>query len=158
LLASRDGDAWTREPVPAAPQRNVFLIGLAVGHPGAAWAVGFSNDSPNGDMPVTLRRSAEGWIEVPVPDQGGSVRLLSVASGAEGTVAVGQVSDAGLTRSLALRAAEAGWEPIDGAGDDPPDALSGVTLAGDDVWAVGKRVVVGATYGIPSARAYSCGS
>lgn len=158
LLATKDGDAWTRESVPAAPERNVFLIGLAVGRPGAAWAVGFSNEGPDGDAPVTLRRGAEGWNEVPVPDQGGSVRLLSVATGSVGTVAVGQVSDAGLTRALALRATGEGWAPIAGAGEEPPDALAGVTLEGDAVWAVGKRVVVGATYGIPSARAYSCGS
>ncbi len=158
LLATRSGDAWIREQVPAAAGRNVFLMGVAVGQPGSAWAVGYSNDSPNGDAPVTLLRGADGWHDVAVPEQGGSVRLLSVATDAAGTVAVGQVSSGGLTRALALRAEGDGWASIPGAGAEPPDALAGVTIDGDAVWAVGKRVVVGATYGIPSARAYSCGT
>jgi hypothetical protein len=158
LLATRDGDRWVREQVPAAPERNVFLIGLALARPGAAWAVGFSNDSPNGDAPVTLRRGADGWREVAVPDLGGSVRLLSVTTGDAGTVAVGQVSSEGVSRALALRAEGDGWGQIPGAGEEPPDSLAGVALAGHDVWAVGKRVVTGGTYGIPAARVYSCGS
>jgi hypothetical protein len=70
---------------------------------------------------------------------------------------VGQVSTEGLVRALALRADGAGWATIPGAGDQPPDALAGVSLDGDAVWAAGRRVVTGATYGIPSARVYSCG-
>jgi len=157
LLAARETGAWTREVVPAAPGRNVFLIGLAIGRPGAAWAVGFSNQGPNGDAPVVLQRSGNGWKEISFPDQGGSVRLASVATGRAGTVVVGQVSIGGLVRALALRADGAGWAAIPGAGDEPPDALAGVTLDGDAVWAAGRRVVTGATYGIPSARVYSCG-
>ena len=157
LLAARETDAWTREGVPAAPGRNVFLTGLVVGHPGAAWAVGFSNQGPNGDAPVALRRSGDGWRTVAVPDQGGSVRLASVATGDAGTVVVGQVSTGGLIRALALRADGESWTAIPGAGEEPPDALAGVTLDGDAVWSVGRRVVTGATYGIPSARVYSCG-
>ena len=64
LLAARETGAWTREGVPAAPGRNVFLTGLAIGRPGAAWAVGFSNEGPNGDAPVALRRSGDGWKAV----------------------------------------------------------------------------------------------
>ena len=157
LLAAREAGAWTREVVPAAPGRNVFLTGLAIGRPGAAWAVGFSNQGPNGDAPVTLWRSADGWTAVPIPDQGGSVRLSAVATTQAGTVVVGQVSTGGLVRALALRAGDGGWTAIPGAGDQPPDALAGVTLDGDAVWAAGRRVVTGATYGIPAARVYSCG-
>ena len=48
--------------------------------------------------------AASGWRTVAVPDQGGSVRLASVATGDAGTVVVGQVSTGGLVRALALRA------------------------------------------------------
>ena len=156
-IATREAGAWTSEKAPAAPGRNVFLTGLAFGHPGSAWAVGFSNEGPNGDAPVVLRRSGEGWRTVAIPDQGGSVRLASVATSDAGTVVVGQASTGGLVRALALRADGEGWSAIPGAGDQPPDALAGVTLDGDAVWAVGRHVVVGGTYGIPSARVYSCG-
>jgi hypothetical protein len=157
LLAVRDGDVWTRERVPDAPERNVFVLGLAVASPGAVWAVGFSNDSPDGNTPVTLRRGADSWTPVAVPDQGGSARLSSVATDRAGTVAVGQVSAGGVTHALAIRVADGAWTPIPGAGDQPPDSLAGVALDDADVWAVGRYITAGGTYGIPTARVYSCG-
>ena len=156
LLAVRNGDAWTRETVPPNPERNVFVLSLAVGSPGAVWAVGFSNDSPDGNTPVTMRRGDDGWTPVAVADQGGSARLSSVATGPAGTVAVGQVTTDGRTRALAIRLTDGGWTPIPGAGDQPPDSLAGVALDAD-VWAVGRYTTAGGTYGIPTARVYSCG-
>ena len=154
---SGTGDAWTRETVPATPDHNVFVLSLAVGSPGAVWAVGFSNDSPDGNTPVTMRRGDGGWTSVAVADQGGSARLSSVATGPAGTVAVGQVTTDGRTRALAIRLTDGGWTPIPGAGDQPPDSLAGVALDEADVWAVGRYITAGGTYGIPTARVYSCG-
>ena len=98
------------------PSHNVFVLSLAVGSPGAVWAVGFSNDSPDGNTPVTMRRGDGGWTSVAVADQGGSARLSSVATGPAGTVAVGQVTTDGRTRALAIRLTDGGWTPIPGAG------------------------------------------
>ena len=156
VIAARAGETWREEPIPAERGRNVFLTGIAVGTGGAAWAVGWSDDSPNGDTPVTYQRGAGGWTAVAVPDQGGSARLLSVAADQRGTVAVGSVSAGGSSRAIALRAAN-GWTAVSGAGSEPPDTLAGVALDGAAIWAVGRAVVVGATYGVPSARVYSCG-
>jgi hypothetical protein len=157
VIALRVGETWQDEPLPAEQGRNVFLTGLAVGTAGAAWAVGWSDDSPNGDTPVTYQRGAAGWTAVAVPDQGGSARLVSVAADQQGTVAVGSVSAGGSSRAVALRAANAGWTAVPGAGSEPPDTLAAVALDGASIWAVGRAVVVGATYGVPSARVYSCG-
>jgi hypothetical protein len=157
IVAARAGETWRDEPVPAEQGRNVFLTGLAVGIGGAAWAVGWSDDSPNGDTPVTYQRGADGWTAVAVPDQGGSARLVSVAFDQQGTVAVGSVSAGGSSRAVALRMADGGWTPVAGAGSEPPDTLAGVALDEASIWAVGRAVVVGATYGVPSARVYSCG-
>jgi len=157
VVAARAGETWRDEPVPAEQGRNVFLTGLAVGIGGAAWAVGWSDDSPNGDTPVTYQRGADGWTAVAVPDQGGSARLVSVALDQQGTVAVGSVSAGGSSRAVALRTADGGWTPVAGAGSEPPDTLAGVALDEASIWAVGRAVVVGATYGVPSARVYSCG-
>jgi len=156
VIAARAGETWRGEPIPAEQGRNVFLTGIAVGTGGAAWAVGWSDDSPNGDTPVTYQRGAGGWTAVAVPDQGGSARLVSVAADQRGTVAVGSVSAGGSSRAIALRAAN-GWTAVSGAGSEPPDTLAGVALDGASIWAVGRAVVVGATYGVPSARVYSCG-
>ncbi len=156
VIAARAGETWREEPIPAEQGRNVFLTGIAVGTGGAAWAVGWSDDSPNGDTPVTYQRGAGGWTAVAVPDQGGSARLVSVAADQRGTVAVGSVSAGGSSRAIALRAAN-GWTAVSGAGSAPPDTLAGVALDGASIWAVGRAVVVGATYGVPSARVYSCG-
>jgi len=156
VIAARAGETWREEPIPAEQGRNVFLTGIAVGTGGAAWAVGWSDDSPNGDTPVTYQRGAGGWTAVAVPDQGGPARLLSVAADQRGTVAVGSVSAGGSSRAIALRAAN-GWTAVSGAGSEPPDTLAGVALDGAAIWAVGRAVVVGATYGVPSARVYSCG-
>ena len=157
VIAARAGETWREEPIPAERGRNVFLTGIAVGTGGAAWAVGWSDDSPNGDTPVTYQRGAGGWTAVAVPDQGGSARLVSVAADQQGTVAVGSVSAGGSSRAVALRAADGGWTAVSGAGSEPPDTLAGVALDGASIWAVGRAVVVGATYGVPSARVYSCG-
>ena len=157
LLAARESGAWTREGVPAAPGRNVFLTGLAIGRPGAAWAVGFSNGgrtatprSPCGEAATAGRRSRcptrgarSGWRPSPPATRARSWSARCRRAGSCG-------------RSRCATTARAG-PPIPGAGDEPPDALAGVTLDGDAVWSVGRRVVTGATYGIPSARVYSCG-
>jgi hypothetical protein len=119
--------------------------------------VGFSNDSPNRDTARTFQRAGDAWQEVSVPDLEGSARLVDVATDASSTAAVGQVLVGGINRALALRATDTGWQEIAGAGDNPPDTLSGVALQGGKVWAVGRGVVTGATYGVPSARIYACG-
>jgi hypothetical protein len=155
-LGSTPG-TWQEEQVPAEKGRNVFLTGLAVGTGGAAWAVGWSDDSPNGDTPVAYQRGADGWATVAVPDQGGSTRLVSVAADQQGTIAVGSVSANGSSRAIAVHASDAGWTAVSGAGSQPPDALASVALDGAGIWGVGRAVVVGATYGVPSARIYSCG-
>jgi hypothetical protein len=157
VIALGSGGGWQQEQVPAEPGRNVFLTGISVGTGGAAWAVGWSDSSPNGDTPVTYQRGADGWTAVTVPDQGGSTRLVSVASDQQGTVAVGVVSVEGSSRAIVLRATESGWTAVPGAGSQPPDTLASVALDGADIWGVGRAVVVGATYGVPSARVYSCG-
>jgi hypothetical protein len=148
---------WHDEGVPAERGRNVFLTGIAVGAGGDAWAVGWSDDSPNGDTPVTYERGTNGWTAVAVPDQGGSTRLVSVAADKQGTVAVGSVSTGGSSRAVALHATDGTWTAVPGAGSQPPDTLASVALDGADIWGVGRAVVVGATYGVPSARIYSCG-
>jgi hypothetical protein len=157
VIAARSGDTWQEEQVPAEQGRNVFLTGLAVGTGGTAWAAGWSNDSPNGDTPVTYQRGTDGWTPVDVPDQGGSTKLVSVASDEQGTVVVGSVSSGGSSRAIALRATDGSWTAVPGAGSEPPDTLAGVALDGASIWAVGRAVVVGATYGVPAARVYSCG-
>jgi hypothetical protein len=43
-----------------------------------------------------------------------------------------------------------------GSGEHAPDTLAGVAVRDGDVWAVGRGVVTGATYGVPSARIYAC--
>jgi|1186.fasta_scaffold01775_2 hypothetical protein len=157
VIAVRTGDTWQAERVPPEQGRNVFLTGIAAGAGGAAWAVGWSDDSPNGDTPVIYQRATTGWTSVAVPDQGGSARLESVAADEHGTVAVGSLSSGGSSRAIALRATDAGWTVVPGAGSQPPDTLASVALDGADIWGVGRAVVVGATYGVPSARIYSCG-
>jgi hypothetical protein len=82
---------------------------------------------------------------------------VSVATDEAGTVAVGVVSENGYSRAAAIRLDGDTWTPIAGAGSQPPDELGGVALHGSEIWAVGRAVVVGATYGVPSARVYSCG-
>jgi hypothetical protein len=82
---------------------------------------------------------------------------VSVAADQQGTVAVGAVSTGDSSRAVALRATDGGWTAVPGAGSQPPDTLAGVALEGADIWGVGRAVVVGATYGVPSARVYSCG-
>jgi hypothetical protein len=157
VLASLQGGSWRSLPTPEKEDTNVFLFGLAVNDRGDAWAVGFSNTSPNGDTPVTLRRGSNAWTEIREPDLGASTRIVSVATDDAGTVAVGVVSENGTSRAVAIRLDGDMWTPIPGAGSQPPDALGGVALDGSDIWAVGRAVVVGATYGVPSARVYSCG-
>ncbi len=157
VIALRTGDTWQEESVPATRGSNVFLTGIAAGTGGDAWAVGWTDNSPNGDSPVTYRRAAGAWTAVAVPDQGGSARLVSVASNPQGTVVAGSVSSGGSSRAIALRASDGGWTAVPGAGSEPPDTLASVALDGADIWGVGRAVVVGATYGVPSARVYSCG-
>jgi hypothetical protein len=156
VIAARVGDTWRTEPTPVQEGRNVFVFGLAV-QGGSMWAVGFSNASPDGDTPVTYRRGPDGWTELPAPDLGPSTRLVSVASDRSGTVAVGVVSEGGSVRSVAIRSDGDAWSSVPGAGSQPPDALGGVAVDDGQIWAVGRAVVVGATYGVPAARVYSCG-
>jgi hypothetical protein len=148
--------AWDVADIGNSPRENLFMLGVAAGSPDDAWAVGFSNDSPNRDTVHTYHLVAGTWHVVPVGDLGGSARLVAVATDAAGTVAIGQLLVAGVNRALALRATDAGWEEIPGAGDNAPDTLSGVALHDGNVWAVGRGVVTGATYGVPSARIYAC--
>ena len=157
VVSARVGDVWRDEATPEQEEsNNVFLFGLAV-HGGTMWAAGFVNASPNADTPVTFMRRAEGWTQTPEPDLGGSARLVSIASDDAGTVAVGVVSADGFSRAVAIRWDGEAWTPIAGAGSQPPDALADVAVTGSSIWAVGRAVVVGATYGVPSARVYSCG-
>lgn len=156
VIAGSAGGTWRDEPTPEKEEQNVFLFGLAVQGP-TTYAVGFTNASPNGDTPITLRRSGARWTEMPEPDLGASTRLVSVASDAAATVAVGVVSDAGSSRAVAIRWDGDAWRSVPGAGSQPPDALANVALHDGEIWAVGRAVVVGATYGVPSARVYSCG-
>jgi hypothetical protein len=156
--AGQQGSAvWDFARLDATPNANLFMLGIASASPGGAWAVGFSNDGPNRDTVHTYHRVGDAWQEVPVPDVGGSARLVAVATDAAGTVAVGQVLVGGVNRSLVLRATDTGWEEVPGSGDNAPDTLSGVALQSGDIWAVGRGVVTGATYGVPSARIYACG-
>lgn len=157
VIALRTGDTWQEESVAASRGANVFLSGIAIGTGGTAWAVGWSDTSANGDTPVAYERADGAWTAVAVPDQGGSARLVSVATSPQGTVAAGSVSSGGSSRAVALRATDGGWTAVPGAGSQPPDTLASVALDGADIWAVGRAVVVGATYGVPSARVYSCG-
>ena len=156
FIAHLTGSTWQEEATPEKEESNAFLFGLAVGR-NRVWAVGFTNVSPDGDSPFTLERDQGGWRELDEPDVGPSTRLVSVGWGDAGTVAVGVVSDQGSSRAVALRLDGRAWTPIAGAGSQPPDALADVAVAGQDIWAVGRAVVVGATYGVPSARIYSCG-
>jgi hypothetical protein len=156
-LADGEIPAWRTAALGGSPRENLFVLGIASDPQGNTWAVGFSNDSPNRDTVHTYRLTGDVWQEVPVADLGGSARLVAVATDASGTVAVGQILVDGINRALALRATDTGWEETPGAGDNAPDTLSGVALHGGDVWAVGRGVVTGATYGVPSARIYACG-
>jgi hypothetical protein len=149
--------AWEPADIPGDPGQNTFIFGLAAASPTDAYAVGFSNDSPDGDTPRAFHLVDGAWQDVAVGDVGGSARLVAVASDASGTVAVGQVVlGTGVSRALAVRATDGGWEQIPGSGDNPPDTLSGVAVSGGAVWAVGRGVVTGATYGVPTARVYTC--
>jgi hypothetical protein len=148
---------WSVADIPNDPSENLFVLGIASASPGGAWAVGFSNDGPNRDTVHTYHRTGDAWQEVPVPDLGGSAKLVAVATDAQGTVAVGQVLLNGINRALALRATDTGWQEVPGSGDNAPDTLAGVALRDGNVWAVGRGVVTGATYGVPSARVYACG-
>jgi hypothetical protein len=156
FIANWTGSGWREEVTPEKEEANAFLFGLAVGR-NRVWAVGFSNVSPDGDSPFTLTRGPHGWQELDEPDLGPSTRLVSVGSGGAGTVAVGVVSDGGASRAVAVKLDGTGWTAIPGAGSQPPDALADVAVTDQDVWAVGRAVVVGATYGVPAARVYSCG-
>jgi hypothetical protein len=156
LIATYADPTWQVADITNDPHQNLFMFGIASATPGGAWAVGFSNDSPNRDTARAFQRTAGAWQEVPVPDIIGSDRLVAVATDAEGTVAVGHVLFNGINRDLVLRATGTGWEEMPGSGEGAPDTLSGVTLQEGTVWAVGRGVVTGATYGVPSARIYTC--
>jgi hypothetical protein len=156
VISSRTGETWRDEPIEPKEDVNIFVMGLAVGR-NDTYAVGFSNNSPNADAPVTLQRDSHGWTELSEPALGPSTRLVSVATGEAGTVAVGVVSENGSARAVAIRLDGDAWTPVAGAGSQPPDALTGVALDGSAIWTVGRAVVVGATYGVPAARIYSCG-
>jgi hypothetical protein len=157
VTSPANAQPWHLADVANDPRENLFILGISSASPGGGWAVGFSNDSPNRDTMHTYHRTGDTWQEVPVPDVGGSARLVAVATDAQGTVAVGQVLLGGINRALALRATDTGWEEMPGSGDNAPDTLSGVALQDGNVWAVGRGVVTGATYGVPSARVYGCG-
>ena len=157
VVSARAGNGWRDEDTPEQEEsNNVFLFGLAV-HRDTTWAVGFVNASPDADTPVTFQRGPDGWTQMPNPDLGGSTRLVSIASGEAGTVAVGVVSAGGSSQAVAIRWDGEAWTPIPGAGSQPPDALADVAVTRSGIWAVGRAVVVGATYGVPTARVYSCG-
>jgi hypothetical protein len=155
--ATQDG-SWTTADLGPPQGENTFLLSLSEDPSGAVWAVGFSNDSPDNDTVSIFREDGTTWTEVPVAPFDGPARLLDVASDAAGSIAVGQTVTNGASHALVLRADGGGWTvmPSD-SGTDAPDTLSGVALLGGDVWAVGRSVVTGATYGIPAARVYSCG-
>ena len=158
LLAVRNGDAWTPETVPPTPERNVFVLSLAVGSPGAAWAVGFSNDSPDGNTPVTMRRGDGGWTSVAVARSGwvGAALVGRDRSGRHRRRRAGHDRRAHAERSRSASPTAAGRRSP-GPATQPPDSLAGVALDDADVWAVGRYVTAGGTYGIPAARVYSCG-
>jgi hypothetical protein len=136
----------------------MFLVSLGVDGSGDLWAVGFSNDSPDDDTVRTFRFDGTSWRDVPVATLPGPARLLDVASDATGTVAVGQTITDGATHALVLRVDGDGWSTVPSdSGSDAPDTLSGAAVRDGHVWAVGRTVVTGATYGVPAARVYSCG-
>ena len=61
-----------------------------------------------------------------MPDQGGSTKLVSVASDQQGTVAVGSVSTGGSSRAIALRATDGGLDRRSPApASQPPDTARG---------------------------------
>jgi hypothetical protein len=161
ILATMTSDlpttpSWQFADLGNDARENLFLFGVAASSPADAVAVGFSNDSPNADTPHAYRLADGSWQETTVPDLGGSARLVAVATDPSATVAVGQVLVGGINRALALRATDGGWEEIPGSGKNAPDTLAGVAIQDGDVWAVGRGVVTGATYGVASARIYAC--
>jgi len=148
---------WTTADVGEAGE-NTFLLSVSRDPAGAVWAVGFSNRSPDSDTLRTYRGSGTSWTAVPVDAQQGPARLLDVASGEAGTIAVGQTMVNGVNHALVLRALGDAWTTMpSGSASDAPDTLSGVAVVGADVWAVGRSVVTGGTYGAPVGRIYSCG-
>jgi hypothetical protein len=156
VISARTGETWRDETIEPKEDVNIFVMGLAVGRRDT-YAVGFANNSPNADTPVTLQRGSAGWAELSEPALGASTRLVSVATDEAGTVAAGVVSENGSSRAVAIRLDGDAWTSVAGAGSQPPDALAGVALDGPMIWTVGRAVVVGATYGVPAARVYSCG-
>lgn len=151
------GGGWTNVDLGPPNGENTFLLGVSVDASGALWAVGFANDSPDDDSARTFRFDGA-WSSVPVPEQPGPARLLDVASDDAGTVAVGQTLTDGATHAVVLRLDGGAWSTMSSdAGTGAPDTLSGAAVWHADVWAVGRTVVTGATYGVPAARVYSCG-
>jgi len=155
--ATTDG-GWSNANLGPSGGANTFILSISVDPSGAIWAVGFSNTSPDDDAARTFVFNGTSWTAVQVPQQPGPSRLLDVASDDTGTVAVGQTIIDGATHALVLRFDNGAWSVMSSdSGDDAPDTLSGTAVWHADVWAVGRTVVTGATYGIPAARVYSCG-
>ena len=159
LVATGTTDGgWSNADLGPSGGENTFLMSVSVDPSGVMWAVGFSNTSPDDDTVRTFRFDGTSWTAVQVPEQPGPSRVLDVSSDDAGTVAVGQTITDGATHALVLRFDDGAWSvmPSD-SGSDAPDTLSGTSVWNADVWAVGRTVVTGATYGIPAARVYSCG-
>src|SRR3954452_7117250 len=107
--------------------------------------------APGRPSPYPIRAARPGWALWRATPRAPLSLDRSRAAGAHG----GSRCVGGTGGGSAWRASDGGWPAVPGAGSEPPDTLASVALDGADIWGVGRAVVVGATYGVPSARVFS---
>ena len=158
-ITTREAGAWTSEKAPAAPGRNVFLTGLAIG--ASRFGLGRrllqrGTQRRRAGRAASQRRGlADGRR---CPTRGARSGSRPWRPGMPGRSWSVRSSTGGLVRALALRADGDGWSADPGsrrpaAGRAGGGRPSTATPSGrsDDTSSSAR------TYGIPSARVYSCG-
>ena len=143
LIEHWDGSTWTviESPNPGTDYNEIDSVVSLSSHD--AWVVGFSQ-SASASVPLVARWNGAGWTLVSSPTRGQPNNILrSVAAGSKNDVwAVGQSrsADGSQVQPLAERWDGKKWNLVVAPSLTSQSWLTGVAVAGGQVWAVGVRV------------------